>query len=434
FLFTNDKKSSDQKPIIDQLVIPLNILSKTVGLMVLFFKVKPKFKKHQSSPVNTIIENVIQTIERLRILVSSEYSRFSNLINSMSNGVIMFDLNNKILLANPVAEQIANSKQEDLTLDNFLGLIHKVKKTFTDEIGIRAEKEEIDMKKVIDAVIRNNEPVVFQEVTINDRTFEVSITPTRDFKREIAGGAILLHDITHLKEISELKTEFVSLASHQLRTPLTSIRLFTEMLLDEAVGPINSDQKEYINNMYKSTINMIELVNNLLNLSRIESGKLKINYEPVDLEGFMVDLIKEAMVLAEEKKCKLEFIKPKKKFEKQIIDSNLLRQVVHNLITNAIRYSEDGKGVIIVTLAKKDDSILIDVTDNGIGIPQSIQTRIFDKFFRADNAVKAVTEGSGLGLYIAKIIMQGFNGKIWFDSKDGQHGTTFHVKFPCKLV
>jgi len=432
FLYIDDNYKFEEK-LKSEVHLPIEISNEKIGFISIFFSGRKVIPKKQLSTINTIVSNVTQTIERLRILVSSEYSRFSNLVDSMSNGVLMFDLNRRVILANPKAEEIIGKKQSKITFKNFLKQLRGIKKSFAEDPDIKDKKKDVDLGEVINQVVKNNEPAVFQDVTINRRTFEIFITPIRDFRREIAGGAIILHDITYLKEISQLKSEFVSVASHQLRTPLTSIRLFTEMLLDESVGKINQDQKEYVGSMYKSALVMIQLVNNLLNLSRIEAGKLEINLKPTDIEALILDIIKETDALARERNCLVKFKKSKFILKKQLTDSNLLRQAIHNLITNAIRYSEPDKCGIIVSLLSKNDMFQVSIKDSGIGIPKKIHDRIFTKFFRADNAVKIATDGNGLGLYIAKTIIDGLKGEIKFKSEENK-GTTFYIRLPINEV
>lgn len=192
---------------------------------------------------------------------------------------------------------------------------------------------------------------------------------------------------------------------------------------------------------------MIALVNDLLNVSRLETGRLKIEPKPTQIEDFIQSIIDEAVPMANSHKCKIIFQKPKKKLPKIPVDPTLMRQVIHNLITNAIRYSPKKEGRVIITLkqvtidnlqlTKKEKvkgQVLISVADSGVGIPEEAQSRIFEKFFRADNAIKAEAEGSGLGLYVAKMIMEASGGKIWFESppKGNKTGAIFYASLPIK--
>lgn len=381
------------------------------------------FNENKMSVINTIVNSASQTIERLRILVRSEQTRLNSLVESMSNGVFMFDLKDQMIIANPVIKKIMG--QEKFSLSDFLKSIERIKKSFGENKEL---EREINIGLEISKVISDDKTISFEEVQIKKRTFEFFVTPIKDYKQKITGGAIVLHDITHLKEINRMKSEFVSVASHQLRTPLTSIRLFMEMLDRGDVGELNKDQKEYIGNMYQSTRSMIQLVNDLLNLSRIESGKLKVDLTSVNLNNLVQIVIDEASVLAKDKKCHITFNKARFKEPVILTDANLLRQVIHNLITNAIRYSlRDKCGVIININQTKDQVYEISVQDTGIGIPKEMQKRIFDKFYRADNAIKTSTDGSGLGLYVAKMVIAQLGGKIWFESVEGK-GTIFYIR------
>ncbi len=421
FLFDSKKKSRILVSSTNVLIIASD---KLIGAVNFSSDKGFSFGKKEMSVINTIVNSASQTIERLRILVSSEQSRLNSLVESMSNGVLMFDLKENIVIANPVIKKII--EMNNFSLNDFFKTIKNVEKSFGEVIN---KEKKINIANEISNAINKDETISFDEVEIRKRTFEIFITPIKDYKQEITGGAIILHDITHLKEINRMKSEFVSVASHQLRTPLTSIRLFIEMLERGDVGSLNNDQKEYISNVSQSTKSMIQLVNDLLNLSRIESGKLKINLQSVQLDNLVQEIITEASVLAKEKKCNIIFNKKECNMPLVSTDANLLRQVIHNLITNAIRYSLPDKCGIVIKIKKGQDLYTVSVTDSGIGMPKEVQNRIFDKFFRADNAVKTSTDGSGLGLYVAKMIIERLDGKIWFDSKEGE-GTTFYVEVP----
>jgi signal transduction histidine kinase len=174
---------------------------------------------------------------------------------------------------------------------------------------------------------------------------------------------------------------------------------------------------------------MVRLVNDLLNVTRIESGRLRVFPEPTNVEKLVNSVLAEAKPLAKLKKVTIDF-EVKTIFSEILLDKNLFRQCVHNLITNAIRYSKQKSGKVKIVLNRNNKKYFtISVSDNGIGIPKESQGRIFEKFFRADNAIKTVTEGTGLGLYLIKMIVTQSNGEVWFDSKVGK-GTTFFIKLP----
>lgn len=222
----------------------------------------------------------------------------------------------------------------------------------------------------------------------------------------------------------------MSLASHQLRTPLTSINWYIEMLQAGDAGDLNDKQKEFISEVYKGSKRMVQLVNDLLNVSRLETGRLKIEPVPTDLIAFIQGIRKEVEPQVVDAGCHVSLEFPEKKLDGVSVDKVLLRQVIINLLINAVRYSAVGKnGRVGVSLAVGPQTYTISVKDNGIGIPKEAQTRIFGKFYRADNARTVVADGNGLGLYLAKQIMDSSGGGIGFDSDPGK-GTTFYVIIP----
>jgi PAS domain S-box-containing protein len=234
-------------------------------------------------------------------------------------------------------------------------------------------------------------------------------------------------DVTKQKELERAKDKFISLVSHQLRTPLTSMRLLTEMLATGHAGELTKSQKSYINKIGISTIRMIQLVGDILNVSQIERGRLKVLPLPTDISELIQWHIDEVSPLADERNVKVKFT-PSKTVDTVDVDPILFSQIVHNLLTNAIRYSTEDK-IIKVAFVKKPNSYVLSVKDQGIGIPKEVRPRIFSSFYRAENAVKLHADGTGLGLYLIKLILDATGGKVWFDSDEGK-GTTFYVSLP----
>jgi signal transduction histidine kinase len=232
---------------------------------------------------------------------------------------------------------------------------------------------------------------------------------------------------TDLRSLERVKAEFVSLASHQLRTPLTSISWYSEMLLEDDTGVLNPDQRKYIQGIHTATRQMVDLVNALLDTSRIDMNTFVIEPRPFDVVVIAKEVIQDIEPLVFKKKQNLiEDYSPRSLVVK--IDPKLTRMIIQNLLMNAVKYTP-AQGKIRLRIKKGVSDFKIQVSDSGYGIPKSQQAHIFTKMFRADNVRMRETEGTGLGLYIVKSILETAGGKISFKSVEGV-GSTFTVSLP----
>ena len=255
---------------------------------------------------------------------------------------------------------------------------------------------------------------------------ELSISPIREGADTLFYVSVC-QDITLRKEVDRAKTEFVSLASHQLRTPLSAIRWYSEMLLSKYVGELNEKQRQYVKEIYAGNLRMVELVNALLNVSRIDLGTFAIEPEPVSVVEICESVLLELTPQITERKQTVERIFTTAPATYSA-DSKLIRIVFQNFLSNSVKYTQP-EGHITAEIATKENNLYIRVADNGYGIPKAQQAKIFEKLFRADNVRQKDTEGTGLGMYIVKAIVESSGGKIWFESEENQ-GTTFHVYLP----
>lgn len=238
----------------------------------------------------------------------------------------------------------------------------------------------------------------------------------------------LADELKRAKELDRLKSEFISTAAHQLRTPLSAVKWTLKMIIDGDLGVINSEQKTFLMQGYQSNERMIDLVNDLLNVARIEEGRFGYKFSLVQLEDLIENIIQEFVHRIEEKKIRFSFNKPPKPLAKAKIDPAKLRLVISNLIDNAIKYTPE-MGEVTVSMKYDTNNIELSVKDSGIGIPKDQQNRLFTKFFRSDNALRMQTEGSGLGLFIVKNIIEKHKGKVRVESEENK-GATFTFTLP----
>jgi PAS domain S-box-containing protein len=245
-------------------------------------------------------------------------------------------------------------------------------------------------------------------------------------------GAIeVFRDISVEHEIDRMKSEFISLASHQLRTPLSAIKTYTHMLADGYMGELNESQKKSLTTIIGASNRMNELISTLLNITRIESGTIAITPKTLALDKIIQEVMPELELMANAKSITLTLRVLKTGTPTIKTDSLIVKEVVTNLASNAIKYTPEEGSVTIEIRPRKND-VVVKVSDTGWGIPLLAQEQIFSKFFRASNIVKRETTGTGLGLYLVKGLLERLGGTIWFKSAEGE-GTSFYFTLPRTL-
>lgn len=234
----------------------------------------------------------------------------------------------------------------------------------------------------------------------------------------------------NLRLLDQMKTDFVSVVTHQLRTPLSAIRWTLSMLLNGDFGRLTDEQRTFLMKAYESNNRMVTLIRDMVFVDHLESGKLATSPSmTTSLPDLLENLLLEFYPMAENKRVKIAFQRPDSPYPPARIDSANMRAVLQNIIENAIKYTPAGGSVTIACGREPPGALSVSVADTGIGIPAAEQSRIFARFFRASNAQKKETDGSGLGLFIAKRILQKYQGDIRFESTEGS-GTTFYVTLP----
>jgi PAS domain S-box-containing protein len=354
--------------------------------------------------------NILEDVEEARGRAEEERDKTLTIIQNFADGLLVFDKVGKVSLINPQAESFFRIKKEEI-----------VGKSFSELVQFS------DFKPIIEAVGGELKRVFRKEAQIRgDLILEVTTIPMMKGE-EMVGTLMILHDVTREKEIERMKTEFVSISAHQLRTPLSAIKWTLKMFLDGDLGELTKEQREFLEKTYQSNERMINLINDLLNVTRIEEGRFL--YKPVlaDIVPICQSVIDSYKDEIEKRNLKFKFKKPKE-LPKVRVDIEKISLAIQNLLENAIRYNKFG-GEIEMVLKKKEKEIEFSIKDTGIGIPKDQQNRVFTKFFRGSNAMKMETEGSGLGLFITKNIIEAHGGRIWFESEEGK-GTTFYFTLP----
>lgn len=257
-----------------------------------------------------------------------------------------------------------------------------------------------------------------------------SLSFMRSVSREQTTARKLRLTYEELKKLDRAKSEFVSIASHQLRTPLTAIKGYISMIMEKIYGEPPEKMEKPLENIYASNERLIRLVNDLLNVSRIESGRMKLEFKKVSLEEVISSILEELKNEAKKKDIYLKFEKPKKALLEISIDRDKIRQVITNIIDNAIRYTE--KGGVTIKCKVQNEKYKIEITDMGEGMTKEEISHLFESFSRGKAGARLWTEGIGLGLYVAKKFIDIHNGKIWAESPGKNKGSTFYIELPIK--
>ncbi len=328
--------------------------------------------------------NLLEDLQQEKGKIEFEKTKDDALLGSIGDSIIAADVHGKIILMNHAGEGFFNQKMGDSLGRNLTEIIPLV-----DERGKTVMQEK---RPALQAMKTKNKITTSAFSVLKKDGTKIPVTITASpilFNDELTGVITIFHDIRKEKDVDRMKTEFISLASHQLRTPLTAMKWFLEMLLGGEIGELTIGQKEIINNINESNERMIELVNALLNVSRIESGRIIISPEPTDPRELLNTIKTELKGKFEEKKQKL-IINIPDDLPKINLDRKLIREVYLNLLTNAIKYSPE-ESTISVTLSKKDDKLVSQVKDSGYGIPEKDKNKVFTKFYRGDNIIKKAT-------------------------------------------
>jgi len=346
----------------------------------------------------------------------NEKNKTKTILKNIADGVVVTDTDNKVLVVNSVAESWFGLTEHDIIEQpiekiiyeqNLLSLINKIR--------IDGNNEDT----TVDLIIKPDNKK--KQIVLQAKAAQVI-----DTEDKLIGIVTIFRDITKEKEIDRMKTELVSMVAHELRSPLTSIAGFSELLLDE--GVTQEQSKEYAEIILKESNRLGDLINKFLDISRIESGKSQVHKTPVQMGHIIESILEMNMYLAERKGMKVNLDIPDD-LATVWVDREMMGQVILNLFSNAVKYSPEGK-TISIEVEDKEDEQLVRIVDQGYGIPGKSLNRIFDKFYRVtDNEHSQEITGSGLGLSLVKEIIELHDGSIWVESKLGE-GSTFTFSIP----
>ncbi len=423
--------------------IPLAIAGNVVGVLTIADTGEGLYKEEEMTILYKITQQASSAVSRLQEVVKTEQGKLNSMVFSMTEGVIMTDLDYRILVVNPAAKKaIGLENKSELNIFDFIDKLNG----------------KIDFRGRIEESIKFDKVYISDDFDLNGRFFKVMISPVKNKiennKEVVLGCVVIFNDITHAKELEKMRQDFTSMIVHELRSPLDT----TKKILEEIrLGEIKKQkQAQFLQLMYKNSSDMLELINNLLDVAKIEAGKFVISKQPSDIKDLIKNRVDFFETTAKDAKLKISY-----KFygdipEKIVFDQKTIAQVLNNFISNAIKFSkENGKILVNVLLCKdnediskkaeefkinwflkdlvinhpsKNDYLLISITDFGLGIAYEEINNLFIKFSQVEN-VFTKKPGTGLGLAVAKNIVESHGGRVGVGSIEGQ-GSTFYFTIP----
>ena len=356
--------------------------------------------------------------ERERSLrdVATEKSKLKTIINCMGDGVLVCDSGSCIVLTNPALSRMLAVPESKL-----LGGI-------SSECGLHSELITAIEKSL--NIVDSGYTSISQELSIgNDGNLylRAHTAPVRSDTGEIIGSVTVLQDISYLKELDKMKSDFIAMVAHELRAPIATIEQQLNVILNKMAGETTEMQAKLLSRAKERTSGVLDLIKDLLDLSKIETGKMVQYKEPVSLTDVINCVVERMSLEAAAKKLSMQFLSTSSVTHINA-DRNSMEGIVTNLLSNAIKYTPEG-GIIKVKLEDENSFVKVSVSDTGIGIKTEDISRIFDKFFRVKSSETRQIVGTGLGLSIVKSIVDAHLGSIMVESEEGR-GTTFTILFP----
>ncbi len=354
------------------------------------------------------LERALNDLEAKMIALQNEETKIKSIIENLADGLIVLDKNSTVLTINSQAVK-------QLELDTEREMIGLTK----NELLVNSKLSSVI--KLIDTNTIKSE-ILFE----NGNSFEISISMVKLNQENMI--LIHLHDVTERNQLAEMKVDFASIAAHELRTPITSIKGYLSMLSDEIQTSLSKENQFLLERIMQSSKRLDDTVESLLAVTRVEKGQSILTREPINFETLMTETVNEQLQYAQTKNQTLIFISSVSEIPPIMADKFKVKEVINNLITNAIKYTQ-REGRIEVTAVHQKNEIIVSVKDNGPGIPIRVQQYLFAKFVRGENALRTETQGVGLGLFLVKSLVEMQGGRVWCDSIEGK-GTTFSFSLP----
>src|SRR3989344_5804411 len=352
-----------------------------------------------------------------------EKNKLSIALSAINDGVIGVDNKKNITIFNMAAQNLTGYKE-----------VQVLGKPIDQILKIYDKNNELTFLHYCPINVKSLSGIVYNKEGLKIVGRETSVVNLISIKIPEAESAdicciLTLHDVTGAAALESMKMDFISMAAHELRTLLTSIRGYLSVFMNENKASLNTDQLGLLNSIDQAVAQLMSLVENLLSAAKIERGVLNVSFEIIDWQKFVSDSVTNLKARALEKEIQLEFVPSKNQIPQVKVDKIRISEVLTNLISNAINYTDPG-GKIKVFVESGGSNVITHIADTGKGIPPEAISQLFNKFFRITGALEGGTKGTGLGLYIAKSIVEVHHGKIWVDSPGLGKGSVFSFSLP----
>ncbi len=405
------------------LAMPIVFHAKSLGVLLVSGR-RRKYDDHDLQLLSMITSRLAVQVENATLYndVNARRERWEAVFKFTEEGIVIFDRGGSIVGFNAASTKLTGYQGSDALGRPF----HDVIRT------VSAEGMDMTAMSPIHQVLGDGKVVAKSQQLIETRAgeqlwTEVSYSPIFDNSGTITSGLAIIRNIQKDREVEEIKSDFISIVSHELRTPLSAIKGFLSMILNKDFGELNEKQAHFLSRVYQSNQRMVDLVEDLLDVSHIESGKINLSPNPLQMEGVINEVVSELAAKGFEKQILLK-VNRKQKLPLVLADETRLRQILINLIDNAIKYSFPQTEVV-VDFKVQGDELVISVSDNGIGITPGQVEKIFQKFGRVYNPLSVQAGGTGLGLYIVKRLVESHGGRIWVTGREGK-GSKFSFTLP----
>ena len=407
---------------ISRMAMPIIHHSKTLGVIAVGRPIAD-YDEHDSKLLRLVATRLAVLIENSNLYhdVNARRERWEAVFRFTDEGIVIFDRNGVVVGFNPASTNITQWTMADAIGKPF-GSIIKTAAIDNHAAGVSP------LARVLGegVTIANSEQLI--ESRNGGRVWtEISYSPIFDDSGRVTSGIAIIRNTQKDREIEEIKSDFISIVSHELRTPLTAIKGFLSMVIKNDFGPLNDKQSHYLTRVYQSNQRMIDLVEDLLDVSYIESGKINLAINPVGLDNVISDVVSELAGKGETNDITIR-VKRHAKLPLVLADETRLHQIMLNLLDNAIKYSMPGS-LVQIDCTIQGDELITTITDHGVGIGKGQIDRLFTKFGRIYNPMSVQAGGSGLGLYIVKNLVESHGGRIWVTSQEGK-GSKFRFSVP----